>query len=246
MAPAAETQADLFVNLDITFGALREVARPFIQDSISNGPESLDAGIRGFPVQRPFLANSEGLFRELRPGVRALRGAAPDLADALEIGTPTLLRLPAFNKRLASLLTELETFSQDPLVPRGIRSLTETMRTAEPDAAVPRAGADGLQLRRALVPQHRVAAVRGRRQRHLAALHHRRDARRARTTRAARPRRRPTARRVENHLHTNPYPNTAAPGQPRECEAANEPYLKGQTVTSNVPGTQQATTEGTP
>ena len=44
------------------------------------------------------------------------------------------------------------------------------------------------------------------------------------------------ARRVDNHLHTNPYPNTAAPGQPRECEAGNEPYLKGQTVTGNVPG----------
>ena len=39
-----------------------------------------------------------------------------------------------------------------------------------------------------------------------------------------------------NHLHTNPYPNTAAPGQPKECEAGNEPFLVGQTVTSNVPG----------
>ena len=37
---------------------------------------------------------------------------------------------------------------------------------------------------------------------------------------------------VDNHLHINPYPNTAAPGQPRECEAGNEPYLRGRTVTS--------------
>ena len=51
---------------------------------------------------------------------------------------------------------------------------------------------------------------------------------------------------VENHLHTNPYPNTASPGQPRECEAGNETYVKGRTVTSNVPGTQQAATEGKP
>src|SRR5919112_5023256 len=76
VAPVAETQAELFVNLDTTFGALREVARPYIQESISEGPETLDAAIRGFPQQRPFLANTEGLFRELRPGVRALRGAA--------------------------------------------------------------------------------------------------------------------------------------------------------------------------
>ena len=50
---------------------------------------------------------------------------------------------------------------------------------------------------------------------------------------------------LENHLHSNPYPNTAAPGQPRECEAGNEPFLRGQTVTSNVPGTQQTATEET-
>jgi hypothetical protein len=49
-----------------------------------------------------------------------------------------------------------------------------------------------------------------------------------------------------NHLHTNPYPNTASPGQPRECEAGNEPYQVGRTVTSNPPGRQQAATEGKP
>ena len=178
--------------------------------------------------------------------MRALRGAAPDLADALEVGTPTLRRLPALNRRLASLLTELERFAQDPLVPRGIRRLTDTMRDAGPDAAVPRAGADDLQLRRALVPQHRLAAVRGRRQRHLAALHHRRDAVQGPNNEGGPSSAPADGPNVENHLHTNPYPNTAAPGQPRECEAGNETYLKGQTVTSNVPGTQQATTEGTP
>jgi hypothetical protein len=34
----------------------------------------------------------------------------------------------------------------------------------------------------------------------------------------------------------NPYPNVAAPGQPRECEAANESYRAGTTVTGNVAG----------
>ena len=65
MAPAAEQQAELFVNLDITFGALREVARPYIQDSITGGVPALDAAIRSFPIQRPFLRNTELLFREL-------------------------------------------------------------------------------------------------------------------------------------------------------------------------------------
>jgi hypothetical protein len=49
-----------------------------------------------------------------------------------------------------------------------------------------------------------------------------------------------------NHLHSNPYPNTAAPGQPKECEAGNEPYAVGRTVTSNPPGVQSDHTEGNP
>ena len=40
----------------------------------------------------------------------------------------------------------------------------------------------------------------------------------------------------DNYLHTNPYPNTAAPGQPKECEAANESYDAGKTTIGNVPG----------
>jgi len=38
---------------------------------------------------------------------------------------------------------------------------------------------------------------------------------------------------------------TQAPGQPKECEAANETYLAGKTVLSNVPGKQSAKTEPT-
>jgi hypothetical protein len=46
-----------------------------------------------------------------------------------------------------------------------------------------------------------------------------------------------------NFLHVNPYPNTAAPGQPRECEAGNEPFLPGQQVIGNLPGNQGTGTE---
>jgi virulence factor Mce-like protein len=245
VAPVAESQAELFVNLDTTFGALREVARPFIQESISEGPETLDAAIAGFPEQRPFLANTEGLFRELQPGVRALRTAAPDLADALELGTPVLERSPPFNDRLASLLTELQTFAEDPLVPRGISRLTETVRTLDPTlqflaptqttcnyiahwfrnigSLLSEGDLNGTWQRFIIVanpqgPNNEGAPSSG-------------------------PADGPT---LENHLHTNPYQNTAAPRQPRECEAGNETFIKGRTVTSNVPGTQQAATEGNP
>ena len=176
VAPAAETQADLFVNLDTTFTALNGVARPYIQDSITEGVPALDAAIESFPIQRPFLRNTEGLFHELRPGVKALSTAAPDLADALEIGTPTLLRTPPFNRRLASLLTELQTFANDPVAPRGVKRLAETLEDAEAAARLPRARPAHLQLPDAVVPQRLLAAVGGRRPRHLAAVHHHRHA----------------------------------------------------------------------
>ena len=179
------------------------------------------------------------------PGVRALRGAAPDLADALEIGTPTLRRLPPFNRRLASLLQELERFAQDPMVPRGIRRLTDTVRTLNPTLqylapAQTTCNYAALWFRNigSLLSE---GDVNGTWQRFIIVA----------TPQGPNNEGGPSSApadgpNVENHLHTNPYPNTASPGQPRECEAANETYIQGQTVTSNVPGTQQAATEGNP
>jgi len=83
VAPVASDQAALFQNLDITFTALADVARPSIQDTISKSPPTLDAGISNFPQQRPFLENTAAFARELRPGVRVLPTTLPDLADAL-------------------------------------------------------------------------------------------------------------------------------------------------------------------
>jgi hypothetical protein len=45
-------------------------------------------------------------------------------------------------------------------------------------------------------------------------------------------------------LHVNPYPNTASPGQPRECSAGNEPY-PNHAVIGNPAGNVGATTERT-
>jgi hypothetical protein len=47
----------------------------------------------------------------------------------------------------------------------------------------------------------------------------------------------------DNHLHINPYPYVAAPGQPRACEAGNENYLAGRTVIGNLPGNAGTATD---
>ena len=57
----------LLVALDRTFAAFARVSRPFIQESISRSPAAEDATIEATPTIRPFLANTEGLFRDLRP-----------------------------------------------------------------------------------------------------------------------------------------------------------------------------------
>ena len=48
----------------------------------------------------------------------------------------------------------------------------------------------------------------------------------------------------ENYLHRNAYPNTASPGQTRECEAGNEVFAPGRQALSNVPGNQGTFTSG--
>jgi ABC-type transporter Mla subunit MlaD len=245
VAPAAEAQAELFVNLDTTFRALREVSRPYIQDSISGGVPALDTAIRTLPVQRPFLRNAEGLFRELRPGAAALRTSAPTIADALEEGTRVLPRTPPFNRRLASLLEELETFAEDPMVPRGLNATTDTVEALDPtlDYLAPaQTVCNYLTLWfRNISSLLSVGDRNGTWQRFIIVATPQGPNNEGGPSSA--PADGPSA---ENHLHTNPYPNTAAPGQPRECEAGNEPYAAGRTVIGNVPGRQQATTEGNP
>lgn len=243
VAPAALTQADLFTNMSRTFGALAEVA-PQIQESIDEGPAALDAAIEGFPVQRPFMANTEGLFRELRPGVRALRTAAPVLADAAVAGQRSLTRSVQLNERLIPTFESLVTFAEDPRTSLGLADLQTTSDLLRPTIA---------NLAPAQVTCNYITLF----FRNIAALLS--DGDRNGTWQRFMVIAAPVGPNNEggpssapadgpnrdNHLHSNPYPNTAGPGQPLECEAANETYAAGQTVVGNVPGTQQLATEQT-
>lgn len=244
VAPVAETQAALFANLDTTFTALASVARPFIQETISEGPAALDTAIENLPAQRPFLANSEGLARELRPGVRALRGAAPDLAEALEVGTPVLRRSLDLNERLKPTFTALEEFAADPSVKLGVANLTNLARIANPTVAH-------------LTPVQTVCNYVTLWFRNIASLLSVGDANGTgqrfiiiATPQGPNNEGGPSSAPAngplrDNYLHTNPYPNTASPGQTQECEAGNEPFAVGRQVIGNVPGNQGTSTEKT-
>jgi virulence factor Mce-like protein len=243
--PVAQTQGQLFANLDTTFTALSAVARPFIQETITKSPPALDSGIAGFPVQRAFLANATGFARELRPGVRVLPAALPDLASALEFGQVTLQRSPALNARLANVFLAVERFSTDPLVPRGIQRLNDTVNSLNPTLAF-------------LTPAQTTCNYATLWFRNVSSVLSEGDSHgtwqrfiiiptpqgpNSESGPSSAPANDPA--NASNHLHANPYPNTAAPGQsPRECEGGNEPYTVGQTIVGNVPGNQGTTTSG--
>jgi virulence factor Mce-like protein len=243
VGPVGEEQAALFRNLDTTFSALADVA-PEIQRSISGGPPALDEAIRDLPAQRPFLANSAGLFSELRPGARALRPAAGALASAFTIGTPALRRSVALNRRLQPLLRSLQNFAQDPLVPIGIADLLRTVTLLNPTLAF--AAPAQVKCNYATLFLRNTANLlsdgdaNGTYQRFIIIATPQGPNNEGGPSSAA-----ANGPTPANHLHTNPYPNAAAPGTKGECEAGNEPYAAGRTVAGNTPGVQATSTETT-
>jgi virulence factor Mce-like protein len=247
VAPVAETQARMFVSLDTTFRAFASIARPFLQETISETPPTLDTANRTLPVIRPFLAHSATLFADLRPGVHALTDAAPVLLRAINVGIPALRRSPQLNKQLPPTANTLLAFSQNPGVRNGIDRLTKSnkhvigplLRFVTPVQSVCnyptilfKNAASSLSLgdgggtwQRFLLQQPPFGPNNE-------------------GAPASKPANGGGPVPVNNHLHANPYPNTASPGQTFECEAGNEPYLKGKTIVGNVPGNQGIVTSG--
>jgi len=243
VAPVAEDQAALFVNLDVTFTALAEIARPFLQETITESPLTEQVAIENFPRQRPFIRNQTALFRELRPGVATLPSSAPVLADAFEAGADVLPRTEQFNEDTADVFEALAEFSEDPLARAGIDQLARLVASLRPTLAF-------------ITPAQSVCNYGTLWFRNAASLLSEGDANgtfqrfiivnmpegpNAEGGPSSAPADGPTR---ENHVHSNPYPNTAAPGQTRECEAGNERYAIGRTVLDNPPGNQGTATSG--
>jgi virulence factor Mce-like protein len=250
VAPVAEEQASLFVNLDTSFTALASIARPFLQETISEAPISEEVAIRDFPLQRPFIRNNTALFRELRPGVAVLPSAAPVLADAFEIGTNVLPKTIPMNEDLADVFDTLADFSEDPTVRAGIDQLTRLASSLRPTldfiAPVQTTCNYATLLFRNAASLFSDGDINGNWQRFIIV-----SAPTERGTLVTGPNNEsgpsdaPASGPPEvNHLHFNPYPNTASPGQTRECEAGNERYAPGRTVLTNPPGNQGTRTQG--
>lgn len=240
-APAAETQAQMFVSLDTTFEAFAVVAKPYLQETISEGPPTLDAAIKELPHITPFLNRTARMFTELQPGITALADAGPDLAATVTVGAKTLKGSPAFNAQVADTFRALQKFSTDPMTKLGVDDLTSTVSILAPTV-------------RFITPAQTVCNYIGTFFRNASSLlSYGGDTGTVQRfsilgapgslipapNNEGGPSTAPAnggGTDTRNFLRSNPYPFTAAPGQPRTCEAGNEKFLKGRTVIGNVPG----------
>jgi ABC-type transporter Mla subunit MlaD len=242
VAPVAETQASMFVALDRTFAAFARVSRPFIQETIVKGPPTLDAVNADLPQLRPFLHDSARFFTALKPGAKALGETSPTIDAALRAGIPALNRTPALYAQLTPTAEALLAFQEAPGVFTGLGLLTDTNNLLDPAIGfIAPAQADCNYLTIAFrnladaFSQHNSIGY------WLEAISFEPpDGPNAEGAPASAPANGPGKK---NHLHFNPYPNAAAPGQSRGCEAGNERYAVGKTVIGPAPETYSKTTE---
>ncbi len=107
VAPVAFENAELFTQGAIAFGAISSDPEA-LRDTISEGPPTLETGIRSLPAQVPFLHDFAEFSRLLRPGVRDLRSSLPILNSAISRGAKVLPRTVQMNKDLQAAMVELE------------------------------------------------------------------------------------------------------------------------------------------
>jgi ABC-type transporter Mla subunit MlaD len=131
VAPVSEQQAQFFTNAAIAFTAISSDPAA-LQETISEGPDTLRVMIDTLPRQRPFLAELAELSRRLRPGVQQLRIALPSLNSAVQVGTPVLRQTPALNRDLRKTLIELRRLVDQSTTKLSLVRLDETFDVAKP------------------------------------------------------------------------------------------------------------------
>jgi len=131
IAPVATTYAQLFENMATTFEALGRDPEA-LRQTIERSPDTLDAGIESFPIQKPFLADAEILFRRLEPVAAELDRSAPVLARALEVGIPVLEKAPTLYERTEGVLDALYEAAANPSTLLALQNLDDAFTVAAP------------------------------------------------------------------------------------------------------------------
>jgi len=244
LAPVAQPQADLYVNLDATFRALASVAVPYLQRWISQTPPTFRTVIAQSPEIDPFLNDARDLFAELRPGFATLPETAPVLAQTFAIGLrnlpPTYTGPSSLDAELTSLAQKLASYGENNTVQQGLDRLTLTASSLQSPLAflapvqascnyitlalrnfsslLSDPVSTGTRFRFSLVAIDDVPGAESV------------PSQQVYTTADTNP--------ADAHgpLHVDPYPNTDSPGETPECSAGNEPFSAAHAAIGNPLG----------
>src|SRR3954447_11849539 len=235
VAPVAETQAQMFVALDRTFAAFARVSRPYIQETIEKSPPTLDEVNADLPVLRPFLRDTGRFFTALRPGVKALAETSPVIAESLHAGIPVLNASPALNNQLQPTAEALVDFQEAPGVFNGLELLTDTNRVLKPSITYIAPSQTVCNYWTLTFKEIASASSEGNSNGNWLQFisYAPPEGPNSESSFASAPANEAGDR--ENHLHYNPLPRTAAPGQEEVCEAGNEKYIPGQLKVGEAP-----------
>jgi hypothetical protein len=130
-APVAGAQGELYAEADRFFGAWAGVTRS-IEEANVGGPSSLRTAIYSLHFEAPFVNKSAEFMRLLRPSARALRVAAPPLGHAFKVGAVNLAAAQSLNSEVAAASRSLQKFAEDPIVETALEDLTRTSTLGNP------------------------------------------------------------------------------------------------------------------
>ena len=249
VAPVAQTQAQMFVDLDTTLAAFADIARPYLQETISKTPVTLRTASDTLPRIRPFLVNSRKLFVDLQPGTAAAAVSADTIAAALRAGIPVLRASPQLNDQLPPTAASLRAFNDDTAVRGGLDRPDRPLELARRRrcGSSPRRSRSATTRRCCSATRRRTGSLgnsTGNWQRGNALDTPDRAEQRGQPVVGARERRRRSVDPKPQLPARQPVPEHGLAGaDPTECEAGNEPYVVGRQVIGNVPGNQGIRTE---
>ncbi len=250
VAPVAQQQAQLYVNLNTTFRALAGVAVPFLQNWISDTPPAEQSLIDQGPTIRPFVTDTAGLFKQLEPGFATLHLSSPVLTQAELLGIRNLPGTTSLDQQLTTLAHHLANYGQKPVVKAGLDRLILTSKSLKPPLAFltpvqATCNYVSLFLRNTASLLSSDVATGSTLTFTLVAID---DVLGEESVPSQKPYTipNPSIQNAHGPVHVNPYPNTASPGQtPQECAAGNEVYSGKQAVIGNPPGNLGLQTEAT-
>jgi len=238
-APVAQAQANYYSDLDTFFTAFAGVTRS-LELATEGGPASLEQATYSLPHEAPLIEKATEFMHLLRPSAAALRTVGPSLGHAFAEGAVNFRAATALNARLAESSEALAAFANNPIIPISFDDFRQTLEVGNPllaGFAPLQASCNYVTLafrNLANLESENVGVGTLARAGILLSPTGANNEGYPSSAPANGPSEEHSAGKAgvsdlkNNHLHANPYPNVAGPGQPQLCEAGNETYTPEQ------------------